>query len=398
MKVLMLTQVLPYPPDSGPKVKTWNVIKHLAKNHEVYLVSFVRGDQSKDIEFLSRICKAVYALPIIRNPLYDIWALIVSLLSGQPWMMVRDDRLVMRQLISHLSGQTQFDVVHADQLNMAQYAVRVPNARKILDMHNALWLLYKRLAKTMESGPKKWLLERDWRLLKQYEGKMCREFDGLLTVSSEDKTALEEAMGYSADNKLRIVPIAVDTDENHPIKRKPDAAHILSIGTMYWPPNIDGILWFLKEILPLIRVRYPDVIFDVVGARPPKEIEVFSCNDKGVRVTGYIEDVTPFLAEAGVMIVPLRSGGGMRVKILNAMAQALPVITTAIGCEGIEVDPGKHLLIANTPGDFADAVINLLGNRELAEKIGGQGRLLVEQKYDYRLVGHLIDEIYQEGK
>ena len=193
MRVLLLTQVLPYPPDSGPKVKTWNVLKYLAKQHEVTLVSFVRGDQSADVAHLQRYCRVIHTVPIGRGLVRDGFALVRSLLAGQPWMMARDDRAKMRRLVDHLSADTLFDVVHADQLNMAQYASRVRGAFRVLDAHNALWVLYKRLAATMGYGPKKWLLERDWRLLKRYEGEAVRNTDAVLAVTEQDRAALLEA-------------------------------------------------------------------------------------------------------------------------------------------------------------------------------------------------------------
>ena len=392
MKVLLLTQVLPYPPDSGPKVKTWNVLKYLARQHEVTLVSFVRSDQSDDVRQLEKYCRAIYTVPMERGALRDGLAMVRSLLSGQPWMMVRDDRAEMRQLVDRLATEKHFDVAHADQLNMAQYAARVPGARKILDAHNALWLLYKRLWETMRPGPQKWLLGRDWRLLKQYEGQVCRAFDAVLAVSQGDKTELEDAMGEPSD--IQVIPIAIDTDEAGPVERHPEADHILHIGTMYWPPNIDGVRWFIHQVYPHIRAQHPNAHFDVVGARPPQDLISLGGNGSGVNVTGYVADATPYLEQAGVMVVPVRAGGGMRVKILNALAQGLPMVSTTIGCEGIAVQDGRHLLIADTPEEFAQATLRLLNDKSLADELGRNGRRLVQSIYDYRAACRPLDLVY----
>jgi len=394
LKILLLTQVLPYPPDSGPKVKTWNVLKYLARHHQVTLVSFVRGDQRTEIEHLKKYCQAVHTVPMVRGALRDGWYMLRSLLTNQPFLMVRDDRAAMRQLIDRLAAATQFDIVHADQLNMAQYAARVPSARKVLDAHNALWLLYQRLWATMGAGPKKWLLKRDWQLLKTYEGRICRQFEAVLAVSAEDTAALAEAAGQPLKN-VTVIPIAVDTDEVAPVARAATADHILHIGTMFWPPNVDGILWFLQEVWPLIRAECPTAVFDVVGAKPPAEIMAFNNRDAGVNVTGYVEDPTPYYENAGVMIVPLRAGGGMRVKILNALAQELPLVSTTIGCEGIAVESGRHLLVADSPPDFAAATLRLLRERELAQTLGRNGRQLIQTTYDYRAACLPLEDCYQ---
>jgi glycosyltransferase involved in cell wall biosynthesis len=278
---------------------------------------------------------------------------------------------------------------------MAQYAGRVTGAGKILDAHNALWLLYKRLWETMAPGPKKWLLGRDWRLLKQYEGEICRSFGGLLTVSREDKVALQEAAGKPLE--ATVIPIAIDTDEVVKVRRCAEADHILHIGTMFWPPNIDGILWFLREIFPLIQEKRPQTTLDLVGAKPPPEIMAYSGNGAGINVTGYVADPTPFYEATGVMVVPLRAGGGMRVKILNALAQGLPIVSTTLGCEGIAVEPGRHLLVADTPEAFAQATLDLLEDKRLASELGDNGRHLIQSTYDYRAACRPLEALYQHA-
>lgn len=392
MNVLVLTQVLPYPPDSGPKIKTWNTIKYLSQKHDVTLASFVRGDQSDAVAHLQQYCCAVHTTPMKRGVVRNGLAMARSLLTGQPWMMVRDDRAAMRRLVDRLVTEALFDIVHADQLNMAQFALRVPGVFKVLDAHNALWLLYKRLAATMKPGPKKWLLERDWRLLKRYEGKMVREFDAVLAVTEEDKAVLREAAGV--DREITVIPIAMDTEEVRPVARWSEANHILHIGTMYWPPNVDGVLWFAQHVLPLIRQRRADVQFDVVGARPPREVVAMSGDGVGVNVTGYVADPTPYLQQAALMVVPLRAGGGMRVKILNAWAQGIPIVSTMMGCEGITVTPGVDIMVADEPADFAAAVLRVLNEADLARRLSLSGRRLAESRYDYRVAYAALDDIY----
>jgi glycosyltransferase involved in cell wall biosynthesis len=247
----------------------------------------------------------------------------------------------------------------------------------------------------MAQNPKRWLLERDWRLLKQYEGRMIRDFDAVLAVTKEDKAVLLEAAGVERD--VTVIPIAVDTDQVKPVARQPEARHILHVGTMYWPPNIDGIWWFIREILPIIHRERPDVVFDVVGSRPPQALQLLSQDGTGINVTGYVPHLTPYLEQAGVFVVPLRAGGGMRVKILNALAQGLPIVSTSLGCEGIAVTDGHDILIGDTPDGFATAVLRILDNQDLSERLAKNGRLLVEDRYDYRRACVPLDEIYAKA-
>lgn len=202
-------------------------------------------------------------------------------------------------------------------------------------------------------------------------------------------------MGHSSD--MTVIPITVDTDELTPVARQAGADHILHIGTMYWPPNIDGILWFIRQVYPRIRAERPDVTFDVVGARPPQEIVSLGGPGTGINVTGYVPDPTPLLQQAGAMVVPLRAGGGMRVKILNALAQGLPIVSTTLGCEGIDVQHGRHILIADTPDEFARATLGLLQDPRLASTLGRHGRELAQAKYDYRVACRSLDDVYRRA-
>ncbi len=399
MRVLLLTQVLPYPPDSGPKVKTYYVLKYLARQHRVTLVSFVRDtDKPEYIRHLESLCEKVITVPITRSPVRDLAFLGKSLLTSQPWMMLRDERAEMQAALAELAALTKdepFDVVHADQTNMGQYALPFTRSRRVLDLHNALWVLYKRLAETTAyTSPMKYILLRDWRLLKRYEGELCRAFEAVTAVSEEDKAALMEA---GARSDMTVIPIAIDTDEQAFIQRQPSGPHIVHIGTMYWPPNIDGITWFLDEIYPRVKAQVPDVRCTLIGARPPASISDRAKTDPSLTVTGYVADPLPYLRDSSMMVVPLRSGGGMRVKILNALSQGIPMVSTTVGCEGIAVTHGEDILVADDPAAFADATVRLLKDAALNQHVTTRGRQTAEQKYDYRQACKPLDALYAGG-
>ena len=393
MRVLLLTQVLPYPPDSGPKVKTYYVLKYLAARHQVTLVSFVRDtDKPEYIQHLETLCEQVITVPIARSTTYDALFMGQSLWSGEPWMMLRDQRPEMKAVLDELVETTYFDVVHADQLNMAQYALMFKNSRRVLDLHNALWLLYKRLAESLPvHSPMKYILMRDWRLLKQYEGEICRDFDAVTAVSSEDKAALVEA---GARSDITVIPIAIDTDEQEQIVRQPSVPHIVHVGTMYWQPNIEGINWFLDNIYPLVKKQVPDVRCTLIGARPPESITQRVQTDLSLTVTGYVDDTLPYLRDSSMMVVPLKAGGGMRVKILNALSQGIPMVSTTLGCEGIGVKDGDNILVADDPQAFADATVRLLTDAALNERVTSSGRTTAQSIYDYRAACKPLDALY----
>ena len=393
LRILLLTQVLPYPPDSGPKVKTFYLLKYLAQRHRVTLVSFVRSEQeAAQASDLEALCEAVYTIPMPRSRWRDGWHLLRSTLTGQSFIIARDHVPAMHHLLADLCQKVPFDAVHADQLNMAQYALPLNIPARVLDQHNAVWTVFARLAEQLPAGPRKLILNHEVRRLYHYEGRVCGLFDIVSTVSVEDVAALQQAMGRQV--AMPVIPIAIDTDAEQIIQRQPDSMDIVYVGTMYWPPNIDGVLWFSREIFPLIQAKVPQARFVVVGARPPQEVIDLGEQNPNIVIRGYVPDLNEVLSRSAMMVIPLRAGGGMRVKILNGLAQGLPMVSTTLGAEGIAVTNNEHLLLADTPADFATAVLRLMDNRALAEHLGRNARRLAEEVYDYRRACRPWNEIY----
>jgi len=396
MKVLLLTQVLPYPPDSGPKVKTYNVIKYLSRRHEITLVSFIRAGESRHVGELARFCARVHTVEMRRSSVRDARFLAASLLSHTPFLVCRDWSPEMGNLVRRLTREEQFDVVHVDQLGMAQYARLAKGVHTVLDQHNAVYTVVRRLARAEGWRLRRPFLELEWRKLRHYEGRVCAEFDHVLTVTDEDRQHLLEAS--HGRGSFSTVPIAVDVEETLPVQRRPDAKSVVSIATMYYPPNVDGVLWFATEVFPLIRRLAPATRFTVVGARPPMAVRRLTTRDPNIVVTGYVENLAPVLSDAALLIVPLRSGSGMRVKILEAFARGIPVVSTSIGCEGIDVTPGEDILVADAPLSFSQAVLRLLQDTPFAERLAAKARCLVEKKYDWRTACAGIEAAYEARK
>jgi len=392
MHILLLTLVAPNPPDSGPKVKTHYLLRYLAQQHEVTLVSFVRSAaEEAAARELAGLCRAVYTVPIQRSRVRDIGYLLASFFSARPFLMLRDESRAMRRQLRELLEREQFDLAHADQLNMAPFA-RATGLPVVLDEHNAVWTIFQRMVE-QERGIKRLLLELEWRRLKRYEGHICRSSAAVMTVSEEDRAALEAA---GAPQNMPIIPIAVEVAGIQPVQRQPNAQGMLSMATMYWPPNIDGVLWFAREVLPLIRRDEPDAPLYIVGARPPAEVRALAL-EATIEVTGYLDDPMPYLESSALMVVPLRAGGGMRVKILEALARGIPVVSTTIGAEGIDVTSGEHLLIADAPADFAAAVIRLLRDRAFANQLATNGRRHAMARYDWRAVCPAVEPVYRQA-
>jgi polysaccharide biosynthesis protein PslH len=392
-RILLLTQIVPFPPDSGPKIKTLNVLKHLARQHDVHLVSFARTPtEEQAAEALRPWCATVDLIPLRRSRLLDVLALARSFLTGRPFLVERDDSRALRQRVTSLLERYQFDAVHADQLTMGQFATDLPLPLRVLDEHNAVWTIVRRVAQQESWGPRRLVAELEWRRLRTYETALCRQFDRVLVVSENDLADL----GLDSADRSRavVVPIVVDTEALPYVPRGPEAHHVLSMATMFYPPNIEGVIWFGQEIFPLVRDQIETTRFLVVGARPPAHVRDLATETSGIEVAGYVEDLDASLRQSAVLVVPLHSGSGMRVKILEAFARGIPVVSTTIGVEGIDAHHGEHLLVADTPRDFAAAVVDVLRDPRAAARRAEAARALVEQRYSQHRALRDLDAVY----
>jgi len=410
LNILLLTQVLPYPLDAGPKVRAYYMLRHLSQRHDVTLVSFVRADDRPEyVAHLAQYCRAIHTVPMVRSTARNLRAGIKGLATGLPMIVARDDAPEMSALLRRLAQETRFDLIHADQLSMAWYALLAVQAaprrpRTLLDAHNAIYKLTERMAAEV-GGLRRLIFQREARAFRRYERDMLRRFDAILTVTDEDRTLLLDLFAEPERSqqaaKLTTLPICVDPTQVAPIDHSPIYQStnlpiylptILHLGTMFWPPNINGVLWFAREVLPLIWQQQPEARFVVVGKNPPAEVQALAA-DPRIQITGYVADPLPYLQEAGVFVVPLHSGGGMRVKILDAWLWGLPIVATPIGAEGIELVEGENILLAGDAASFAAATLRLLADRELNQRLRLAGRRWVEQRYAWQVIYPRIDAL-----
>jgi sugar transferase (PEP-CTERM/EpsH1 system associated) len=395
MKILFLAHLFPLPLDSGGKIKSYYTLKTLAKEHDVHVVSYARLDaEYRLLDQLRTVCKDVELVRLSRSKLRQASDLLLSLPRGRSFIISRDFRREMQTAVRRAVAAFEPDVIHIDHLQMAQFVDFRRPCRTVLDHHNVESAIIKRTAETDASLPKRLYAALEWPRLRSYELNVCRRCSLVLTVSDEDGNALRE-LEPSLDN-LRTVPIGVDTDYFQPLDRNPGSLNLLFVGTMYWPPNVDAVLHFYRDIFPIIRKRFPDSTLTIAGQRPTSAIRALS-RDPAVNVTGYVDDIRDVARECAVMIVPLRAGSGVRVKILNALAMEIPVVSTSVGAEGLDVSDGEHLLIADTAQEFAEAVAKLFQNAQLARSLGENGRKLVCAKYSWDAVGERLLSVYRSN-
>lgn len=384
MRVLLLTQVVPNPPDAGPKIKTHYVLRTLAERHEVELITFARSDEEeRQAQALAPWCRSVTTIRLTRSRARDALALARGWLRGRPFLVERDVHPAFARAVRARLASGEIDVVHADQLSMACYLdlARGSGARRVFDAHNAVWQLVRELA-PQQPWLRRPLAAIEWRLLRRFEGRVSAASDLVFCVAEADRRALVAAAGR--EFHALTVPIGVEV-RDRPL-RAPEATgqrRLLSIATMHYPPNADAIRWFQHAIWPQLRGGLAAGV-DIVGTRPPSDLVAWGADDPAVTVHGYVEDVEPLYERAAAVIVPLRSGSGVRVKILEALARGVPVVSTTIGAEGLDLRHGEHLLIADTPEGFAAAVAAVLADPAAAAARARVARELVLARYDWR--------------
>lgn len=396
-RLLFLAHLLPYPLDGGAKIKSYHTLRALASAYDITLVAFIRtSDENQYLKDLKPYCTGgIQTVPIARSGVRNIADAAASLLLLRSFIVSRDHVPAMQKVVrERLDGQ-RFAAVHIDHLQMAQYVLpRRTGARLILDHHNIESMIIKRLAETTPSRAMRLYAAQEWPKLERYEAKVCKQCDAVLTVTEEDAIAVR--LLAPETKSVTAVPIGVDGEYFCPLPRLRDSKTLLSIGTMSWQPNIDAIFWFTEAIYPLIKAQEPGVKLNVVGATPTAKVRSLALADPSISVPGYVDDVRETAEDCAAFIVPLLSGGGMRVKIVNALSMALPVVSTHIGAEGIAATHDKDILIANNPENFARACVRLIRDPALRDRLGNAGRELVETRYAWSAIGRLLLDVYRK--
>lgn len=394
MRILFLSQLLPLPLDAGPKIRSYYVLRRLVEaGHEVTLLCFVRPtDKPADIEAFRHLCSAVEVVPMVRSRLTDLRKGVASVLGGTPFLIDRDWVPPMAEVMTRLASKG-FDAVHADQLWMAPYAASCPNVGlRVLDQHNAVFKVPARLAKQQSNPVIRALMNAEATKLEAFERRTIREFDEVVWVSEEDRAEFD-GVPTKAGRTQPVIPIAVDPLERTPLARR-DPFRVTFLGGLHWPPNAEGVRWFAERAWPAVARAVPRAVLTVVGKGSLGRYDAGGWASR-IEVTGYVDNVDPYVAETAVFIVPLQTGAGMRVKILDAWCWGLPIVSTTVGAEGIRTSDGDDVLVADDPATFAEHVIRVLDDAALAARLSEGGRSAVEEWYDWRKVYRAWDAVYR---
>ena len=387
--ILAVTSELPWPLTAGGRLRTYHLLRQLAAEFRVRLVAGVPLDQREHVDALAAsgiLVRPAFLRP--RAPLAESGRLLASALSREPYVLYRrHDRSEVRAVLRAEIGKEPPDALYLDHLDSFVFAGEVSRTPTALDLHNIYSLLIRREASaSSRTWPARRFLSREAALLERIEGRAVRCADVIFSVSEQEQAHFARIRGSA----VHLVPNGVDCAKyaQLPTGRSSAPPAILFIGTMSWPANVQAARFLASVVLPEVQQRIPDATLTIVGRDPgPDVLRLARAPD--VTVAGNVPDILPYLGNARLLAVPLESGGGTRLKILEAFAAGLPVVSTAIGSEGLGVADGRELTIAEPPG-FAQAVSALLLDPAAADAQAERARMLARDRYDWGIIGQTV--------
>jgi glycosyltransferase involved in cell wall biosynthesis len=396
MRLLFLTPQLPYPADKGTRIRNFGLIKELAGRHDLAVLSFGDPDDRAAIAGLERHCRVLAVVPPAGRGRLARAAR--ALVDPAPDLARRLSSDAYRRRLAEALAAERPDVVQIEALEMVPHWLatrRVGGPAAVLDAHNAEWILQQRHGRTdaldgRAIGAAYSLLQA--RKLRRYEGRALDAADAVVCVSAEDARALRSV---GCPRRLAIVPNGVDVGAMPRRPAEPAGETVLFTGTMDYRPNVDAARWFVTEVWPLVRRARPAARFVIAGRDPAPSVRALGARP-GVEVTGAVPEVAPLFRAAAVYAAPLRIGGGVRLKILEAFAHGAPVVSTGMGAEGIDLVDGRDALLADEPAAFARAVVRLLDDPAAGRALADGGRALVEARYDWRVLAPALEALYDQ--
>lgn len=342
---------------------------------------------------LEKHCKQVVFIPypLDLKPRAKYVLLGKSIVSGLPYSVLLHRSISMTSRAIDIVRSHRIDVVHADTLGLIEGVLEEIDAVKVVNHHNIESDLVLRRAAREHNVLAKAFLYREWARLRKYEKEFCPRYDLNVVVSNRDDRLLR---GLKKNINTAIIENGVDCKYFQHEGGDRDSKELIFTGSLDWYPNEEGMFFFCKQVWPLLKKRHRDVRLTIIGRNPSERLVALVAREKDINLKGYVRDVRPYVKEAKVFVCPVRQGGGTRVKILDALAQGIPVVSTPIGCEGLDVTDGGNIMVARDVEEFVRQITVLLSNKDLWNKLSRNGRMLVEKKYSFAVVGKRMNDLY----
>ena len=394
-RVLVIDEALPHPPDSGKRIRTWELLTRLTDHFDVTLAYHDEGQTPSEAEAAARDA-GLELLPVRRAPLkksglrfgYDLAR---NLLMPVPYMVMAHRTRALREAVRSAHGARPFDVAHVEWTPLVANLGRDWPTPVCIAAHNVESDIWRRYLENEKGFARRRYIAVQYRKVQRFEQRALGTVDAVTAVSEQDGARIGS---WAAQDDVVVVPNGVNADYFAPQPETPRAPHeIVFVGSLDWRPNLDGIGWFLDEVLEPLRARCPDVALSIVGRSPPAWLESRAAGLGGVSVRGSVPDVRPYVARASVSAVPLRIGGGSRLKICESLAMRTPVVSTAVGAEGLELPGG--VFIADDARGFATALADALQDPEAAAVCAEKGREQVLARYEWGTIAPLQAALWE---
>jgi glycosyltransferase involved in cell wall biosynthesis len=390
MKILFLTSRLPYPPHQGDKLRNWHFIQYLSKKHQVHLVSFYFDDREKQwIPTLNQVCASVtlVKLPLGQSLLNCIGAVCRKI----PFQVAYYRSLRMHMEVAAAIQRVRPDIIHTHLMRMAPYVVRYQEYSKVIDFTDAVSLYLSRFKQFCRNPILRWFIGEELKRVLSYEGIM-KEFDSTLICSLVDKKVLIE---HVRNVRIDLINNSIEINSDlHDESIKRDPQRIIFVGNMSYPPNSDAVRYFVKEIFPLVKKEIPEAKLYIVGKNPTRYIR--SLSSKDIIITGFVDNIQNEYLMSSVVVSPVRFGAGALTKVLESMMIGVPVVSTPVGVEGLQLKNGKEIFITDDQTNFAKYIINLIHDPLLWKEVSEAGKKVSRSRFKVDVVGGDLVDVYKE--
>ncbi|MBU2543523.1 glycosyltransferase family 4 protein [Patescibacteria group bacterium] len=393
MKILMLTPYLPYPLLSGGQIRTYNLLKKLADKHEITLFALIKEESERQyISELEKYCAKVKVFKRSQKP-FTLRNIFKTLFSSYPFLVIRNHVPETIEAVETELALQNYDLIHAETFYMMPH-LPITDIPMILVEQTIEYLGYESYAKKAPLILRP-LLQIDISKIKHWEKYFWKSANKLIVMSQADKDFIAQEIGNK--NKIEVVSNGVDAEWFNKKRRKLSTKlTVLSVGTFNWLPNVEAVKFLVNKVWPLITQQVEKAQLWIVGNAPTQEVLNYHRHDQSIKVTGNIPDIRDAFKGAHVLAAPVLSGKGTRYKILEAMVSGTPVVATSIAVEGLGVQDGKHVLLADSAAAMADKISQLLKNPTMRRKLARRAKRFVTRQYDWKYISTKLDQVYQE--
>ncbi|MDH5387412.1 MAG: glycosyltransferase family 4 protein [Gammaproteobacteria bacterium] len=406
MKILWLSQLVPYPPKGGVLQRAYHLIHELAKYHTVDLIAFNQKDLMSPFfdsqqealavsaKELGKYCRNIEFVPIDcdRTRYGKHLLALKSLLTKDPYTINWLKSQAFSEKLKTLLNTNNYDLIHFDTISLIPFMKYIDDTPMVLDHHNIESHMLMRRADNEKNSFMRWYFKQEGRRVEAVEKQICPQFSLNITCSEIDRDRLIE---LAAGSHVEEVSNGVDIDYFHPDKSSTQQLSLIFAGTLSWYPNIEAVRFIAYEIWPRIKLEIPNMCIDIVGANPPEDIRRLAEKEKGFNVHGFVNDVRPYIDQAAIYICPINDGGGTKLKILDALAMHKAIIAHPIACEGIAVEEGVNVQFATSADEYIAQIKRLMADENERKRLGDNARRLIEDKYAYSIIGKNLSTMYE---